>query len=114
MKAKISVDPMHVYVIYESEVLQACGPVPEWVLNGEYENMTILEALREQYGFPITHWDKFIVSEEGVLSSTEYPNDPHYNPLIKIERNGETFYQYQHAMFAIVQEDGSTYVSRID
>ena len=51
------------------------------------------------------------INERGIFI---YPGDPPFYPILKIERNGETIYQYQHSFVAIIDHDGNTIVTRCD
>jgi len=105
-------DPTNKFTeVTDAMLYEACGILPTWVMAKEYAHKPLLEALKEQYQFPMFESEKATITEDGVF---QYPGDPDQHPLIKIQRGKETFYQYEHAMIAIVQEDGSSYVSRMD
>lgn len=108
----IVVDPLgHYSKIPSRKIAFSCGILPVWVIKPEYINLPLLKTLKLQYHFPIHELDGATVADDGIF---KYPNDPDQYPLIKIQRGKETFYQYEHAMIAIVQEDGSSYVTRMD
>jgi len=111
---EITIDPLKQFTDEQDEkIAQACGILPVWVVNDELFDTPLREALASQYGMPMSDFDEFgaTVAPDGTYKSK---GDPDLSPLIKIVRGTETFYQYEYAIIAIVQEDGSTYISRMD
>ena len=112
MKIETTFDPLKKFQKHIcSELLEACGLLPHWVVNPEFSHIPLKEAMETQYGFPMIEMEKSTISETGVM---RYPEDPDMYPMIKIVRGDETFYQYDYGVVAFVQNDGSSYVTRMD
>ena len=95
----------------KSDLMMSLGYIPGWVVNQEFFEKPLKEALDLQYGFGMFEMTGGEVTEDGVY---KYPQDPDLYPLIKITRGEETLYQYQYGIVAIVQKDGSAFVTRMD
>lgn len=93
------------------DMYSTLGYLPGWVMNSEFFDKPLKEALDEQYCCGLFEMTGGVIDSNGVF---RYPEDPELHPLIKIIRGKETFYQYQSAIVAIVQEDGSTFMTRMD
>ena len=92
--------------------MDVLGLPPHWALNPFFFHMPLKEALEIQYGFgSLIEMNGGTVTDEGTYL---YPDDPPLEPLIKIERGDETYYQYDYAIIAIVQKSGETFVTRMD
>lgn len=96
------------------QVLQACGLIPGWILDAEANDSedTFQEIFAKEYPFGSHTSVGATVDERGCML---YPGDPDMHPLLKIQRNNETMYQYEYAMVAVVQDDtGESWVTRMD
>jgi len=91
-------------------IMNNLGYVPSWAGNIEYKDLPLKDALEIQYQ-PLYEIKGGIVDENGIY---KFPGDPELYPLIKLTRNDEILYQYIFGMVSIVQEDGSSYVTRMD
>lgn len=111
MIKSIELDPLAKFNYQPEEIYHILGLLPGWVMNEEFMDKPLKEALDKQYGFGLYESSGQTITADGVY---QYPEDPDLYPLIKIQRKDETFYQYQYAMVAIVQKDGSTFVTRMD
>jgi len=95
-----------------SNLFEACGFIPEWVINDrDHDDLNIKDMLETHYPYGMFEMDKSVVDPDGTY---HYPQDPDMFPLIKMKRGEETLYQYQHGIVAIVQKDGSSFVTRMD
>jgi len=115
-QVQTTLDPLNKFTKYKAyEIADVCGILPIWVLNYNFFDKPLKDALKIQYGFPFGDDDmsNFTGNVEADGTFT-YPEDPTKYPLIRIVRGSETFYQYLDSWVAIVQEDGSFYVDRMD
>ena len=107
-----TIDPLDKFNHYsQSEIYNNLGTLLSWVLNGNYCKKPLKEALNDQYGFGLFEMTGGTITKDGVH---QYPEDQDLYPLIKIKRLNETFYQYLYAIVAIVQEDRSSFIIRMD
>lgn len=112
MKYIATLDPLAKFTHVDDEYIkQSLGLLPGWVVNSEFENVPLKKALNDQYGFGMYENEEASIDENGVY---KYPSDEDLYPLVKIIRGNEIFYQYEYALIAIVQKDGSSYCSRMD
>ena len=94
-----------------SNCLDACGYIPSWVADGDYTNYPLQEALDLQYNFGLFEIEGGTVNKEGIF---QYEGDPDQYPLIKMNRGAEILFMYPHAIVAIVNEKGETFITRMD
>ena len=112
MSIEITVDPLNKFYKHtQNEIMELCGIIPHFVVAKNYRHYRLKEALESQYGFPVYEIEEATISPEGVYS---YPEDPDMYPLIKMTRDGETFYQYAYGIVAVIGSDGTSYVTRMD
>ena len=112
MKIKSKLDPHNKYEHLSVEDLRmSLGSLPSWVMNPTFFEFPLKEALDKQYGFGLFETKGGKVSKDGIFS---YPEDPDLYPIAEIIRGDETFYQYQYGIVAIIQKDGSSFVTRMD
>lgn len=108
---EMTTDPLEHYGVSRKEIEAICGIIPFWVKNVTYLGLPLYVALNKQYQFGLYNLQGGEVSPDGIFS---YPEDPDLYPYCKIIRDDETFYQYPMAICAIVQKDGSTFITRMD
>ncbi len=112
MKAKYMIDPLNKYPhVSEENLIATLGFIPGWALNSEFEDKPLKEALDVQYGFGLYEMTGSTIEEDGTW---KYPEDPDLFPILELKRGNETLYQYEHGLVAIVQEDGSSFCTRMD
>lgn len=112
MKEEMTIDPLRQFSdISECKISQSLGILPHYVMNEDYFHKDLKAALKEQYKFGMFELTGGKIDDKGIF---EYPGDPELFPLIKIVRGDEIYYQYEHAIVAIVQKDGSTFITRLD
>ena len=105
-------DPFDQFTNYtNSELNNTLGFLPGWVVNPEYFEFNLIEALNKQYNFGLFESKETIITEDGIY---KYPGDPDLYPIIKIVRGKETFYQYLYGLIGIIKEDGTSYAARMD
>jgi len=95
----------------KQNLAEACGLIPNWVMDYEYDDLNMKDMLQKYYPFGMFPIPKTTVSDSGVFS---YPEDPDLYPLVKMSRGEEIIYQYQYGLVAIVQPDGSAFCTRMD
>lgn len=105
------IDPLDKYNAPDEQLLEACGLLPYWVVDDRYMDLPLKEALDKQYQFGLYEITGGKVDSLGIY---KYPEDPELYPILVIVRKDETFFQYPYGMVAIVQEDGSSFVCRMD
>lgn len=113
MNIKPKFDPLnHFQNVPQSRIIEALGVLPFWVCHPSYWDHPLQEALELQYQFgPLINLERATVTPEGIH---HYPGDPDQYPLISIKRGDETFYQYEHAIVAIINAQGTSFVTRMD
>lgn len=106
------VDPLDKFHhMTDNEIYQTLGALPYWVINEQYMEIPLKEALDKQYGFGLYKSTGQTIEKDGTY---KFPGDPNLYPLIKIERKDEIFYQYLYGMVVFVNKDGTTFVTRMD
>jgi hypothetical protein len=87
------------------------GYIPEW-LNDEDPDDAVKQINKHYlHGGGWHSFKGFEHKRNGIL---EYPGDPPLKPLAKAKLREETIYFYDHSWVAVIQEDGSFDVARID
>lgn len=87
------------------------GFLPGWVANPEYFEFPLVEALDKQYCCGMNDTPEVTITEDGIY---KFPGDQDLHPILVMKRGTETFYQYEYGLVAIVQEDGTSYATRMD
>jgi hypothetical protein len=114
LKTKVTLDPCAEFTTTsDNDIAETCGILPYWIINETNEKLTMLEIFNEQYSFGVHEMTGGTINTEtGVYS---YPEDPDLIPLIKLEKQGETMYQYHYGIVAIVNDTtDETFVTRLD
>lgn len=86
-----------------------CGLVLPWVQAWDGSG-SLKDYLEGRHGFPLHEMSGGSVDADGVYS---YPEDAALKPLVKVEFESCTFYQYFYGILAIVSPEG-TYITRMD
>lgn len=109
---EMETDPCkHFQGVREEAILNAIGVLLPWAVNTHFYDSSAKEAFDKQYSFGLFPMGGKI-RDNGVF---EYPGDPDMYPLVKLDRFGrETIFFYQHAIVAIKQTDGTTFITRMD
>jgi hypothetical protein len=87
------------------------GMVPFWL--DERNPKSARDQIHENYGHG-GGWHSmrgFTIDKDHVL---HYPGDPPFKPIARMQMRDETIFVYEHAIFAIVQKDGSFDAARLD
>ena len=114
MKIEINLNPNSKFKgVDASALIQSCGILPVWALNIMYLDVPLKEAMEKQYAYGPLHEMKGSIKEDGTYVSP-YEEDEDLDPVLKIIRGEEIFYQYPYAIVAFVQKDGSSYITRMD
>jgi len=109
---RVIIDPMGSMPIPPARLLRAGGLLPDWVTSPDYPDMNLKDKLTKHYGFgELTELKGGTITPEGAF---QFPQDPDQYPLISIVRKEEQFLLYEHAIVAILQPDGSSFITRID
>jgi len=92
------------------EVNKVCGLPLYWVITEEDDSIPFKDVLSSAYDSPMSEFIGGTITKEGIYN---YPDSSNLEPLIKVynPETKETFYQYNYGIIAIVQEDGSSYIS---
>ena len=98
---------------YGSErVMEALGYLPHFLDEDNPDNC--VKQLDQNYKHG-GGWSKFEGFKMNMKdNSIKYPGDPPYRPLAKMKIRNETVFVYPHAWVAVVQEDGSYEIARMD
>jgi hypothetical protein len=87
------------------------GMLPIWAINRDYIDLPLKDALEIQYGFPLCEISGGTLTPDGAY---RYPGEPPLEPLIRIDRGKERFYQYPHAIVALIDSTGKHFITRMD
>lgn len=87
------------------------GFLPMWAMNPTFRDLSLRDALEQQYGLPLYEISGGTLDKDGTY---RYPGDPPLAPLIRIDRGDEVFYQYPHAIVVIVDAQGGIFATRMD
>src|SRR5210317_679952 len=113
MSVKVEIDPLKKYPnALPDRIFAAAGYIPGWLTDPHFEQFNAIETIKMNY--PYWSGDSLKqakLDEEGIFT---YPGDPPFYPILKIERNGEIIYQYQHAFIAIVDKNENVTITRCD
>ncbi len=114
---KITMDPLNKFPGAEHNwLLKACGFLPQWIMEAEgmsYEEeyVTMKDRLLANYVYFMGELTGGELHSDGSYS---YPEDPTLFALVKFEFNGEKCFIFEHAIVGIINQDGSTWVTRMD
>ena len=111
--SELTVDPLDKFEQHSPlALLRACGLIPGWFQEWTDDTTPIKELIEANYPYGLYPCGpEAAITPEGVFT---YPGDPDCQPLLRIKRGTETFYMYQHAMAAIVPDEGAAFITRID
>jgi len=112
MHISVTFDPLNKYPP-DMNLLEACGFLPEWVINPEYHHLPLREAMEVQYGLGPLH------EIRGVTITGTYAyqsqGDPPLFPLVIITRGDEVFVEYPYGLVAFTTPTtNSAFVTRMD
>jgi len=106
------VDPLNKFPhINPDDIVRSLGLIHGWAIHADdYSGFKecLLDHYGQFYGGPLRGG---IVNEEGYYV---YPEDPDLVPLAGWEHDGETLYQYQYGIVAVISADGSQWITRMD
>lgn len=100
---------MIIIIAYHPNAADLCGFIPHFL--DETDERPAREQFEERY---IGGWHPFNGFTMEKDKSLTYPNDRPVHVVASIEFHGETIYIYPHAWVAIVQQDGTFEVARMD
>ena len=100
---------MIIVTAYHPRAEEMCGFIPSFLR--EHDPRPAKEQFNERY---LGGWNPFSGFEMQKDKSLKYPNDRPEYMVASIEFNNETIYIYNHAWVAIVQQDGTYEVARMD
>ena len=109
----IEIDPLEKYagVISQRDIISMCGFIPEWVAYEDNQDLSFMEVFKKEYQFGFLGDLNATITKDGVW---KYEGDPDLYPLIKIEKENETMYQYNYGLVSVVNKDGTTHTIRMD
>lgn len=108
----ISHDPLNSYShMSPQEIFETCGILPHWVAQWEASGLPDLpNYMQKCYGYETSHLEGATITPEGMF---QFPGDPDLPPMIRIDLEGTTYFQYPYALLAIRTQD-STFITRMD
>ena len=103
------IDPLAKYPhASPARILEACGLIPRFVLA---DDAPIRANLEHCYAFGVHEITGGSVDADG---THHYPEDPDLYPYMVIRKGDERLFIYPSAICAILGDDGSTFVTRLD
>ena len=117
MKIEMSIDPMEKFPgIGPNDLYEMGGYLNSWIretefLHTEDRPVTMKDSLLAHYPYFMGEMTGGTLSEKGVFS---FPGDPDLYPVIKYYFGEEKCFIFRHAIVGIINEDGSTWVTRMD
>jgi len=106
----LTIDPNQAFKRPLEAILEACGYIPIWIFDSPDD--PFLTTLNREYAFA-GGWQSFEGPALDSRSRWIYPGDPPLDPLIRIEREGETLLQFQYGLVALTT-NGITSFARLD
>ena len=107
----VNFDPLEKYTELPNQVLnEMLGYIPSFLCY-RTEDQTVKEALTKAYGFGELHEMTGGTIKDMVY---RYPEDPELYPLAEMTSRDTTVLQYQYGIVAILEPDGSVFVTRMD
>lgn len=112
MSIRYELDPFRKFTHLGSNHLYALiGQIPIW-LDEEYTNfLSAEEVFESRYPFPMSELEGKIVND---LYVSKFKEDPKLYPLVKLYRGKEVILQYDFAIVAVIREDGTQHITRMD
>ena len=95
------------------DILEGLGFIPTFISANSEDGIAKQIDNNYQHGGGWRHYDGFKMGSQHELIS-QYPEDPPLFPLAIGTLRGEKLYFYDYAWCAVVQEDGTFEVARID
>jgi len=109
---RYKIDPLNAFEDYNPKYVESLvGLVPNWLVNPEFKDCEAEYALKAQYGFPASDMSGKI---ENDLYVSKFSEDEKLFPVIRIERGKEFVLQYEYGIVAILKEDGTQKILRMD
>jgi hypothetical protein len=103
--------PVPVYKLHPRATPDHVGVIPYWL--DEEDPRPARDQLNEKYAHG-GGWRPFEGFKMGHNLSIKYPGDPAHPPLAIMKMRNETVVVYEHAWVAIIQEDKSFEICRMD
>ena len=95
-----------------SQILEMSGLLLHWAKTGDEAGLGFKHTFERTYQFGLHEVTGGKVDDEGVYT---YPEDPSLFPVIKITRaTGEACYIYDYGIVAIIEADGTQFITRMD
>lgn len=106
----IQIDPLNVFDLPIAYINESLGLIPMFLANREKEE-TVKEALTLGYGF-----GELFEMKHGTIHKYiyKYEDDPDLYPLAKMTSGDTVVLQYKYGIVAILEKDGTTFVTRMD
>jgi len=109
---RYKLDPFKVFADYYPNYAESLvGLVPDWLVNPEFKDCGAEYALKAQYLYPASVMSGEI---ENDLYVSKFSEDRNLYPVIRIERGKEIILQYEYGIVAIIKEDGTQTIVRMD
>jgi hypothetical protein len=108
---KITIDPLDMHTeIPQEHLVESLGYIP-YFLKQRMSDETAKEALTRMYGFG----ELFEMTNGKVVDYVyKYSGDPDLYPIAEMTSGNTTVLQYKYGIIAILEENGSTFVTRMD
>ena len=107
--AVVQFDPLGKYPgIPKARLADACGLLPHFVLTDDAPILANLEAC---YQFGIHENQRAMIDPDGMY---HYPGDPDMAPFAVVRKGTERMFIYPNGVVAILGDDGSAFVTRLD
>lgn len=110
----IIIDPNDYYTdSNHHNIVSHCGVIINWAINPNYVKSSFKTAVLDQYLYGSDFCMGGDIDHDGVY---RYPEDPPMHPLLKITRNDDVLYFYQHDIIAMSDKSQKSgfYITRVD
>lgn len=112
MTIELQIDPHGKFPASPNAILEACGLLPHWLLEGLQNGEPAKDALISRYQFYFGPMEGGKILPDGRY---EYPDDPYLYPLVKVEHGDEIIYFYQYAIVGVINtQTGEQWITRMD
>jgi len=107
MNIPVTFDPCGHYThLSDDDMIEACGYIPSFLIEGHRDKMTAADAIKTYYVFGWRPMEGFTVKNEAL----QYPGDPDIHPYVRIEySNDETVWIFPYGWTRINDE-----IARLD
>ena len=111
---RITIDPTDYYTDNNHhKIIAYCQTVISWAINPSFVKTSFKAGVLQQYLYGANFNMGGIIDSNGIY---KYPDDPPLHPLLKIERNNDCLYFYEHDIIALKDANSTSgfYITRVD